>query len=76
MFNCSGSHQLTAGTSSTPAPLCCFLLPPGEGASQNTGVSQAGRDLEAMAQARVDIRKLQQFLIGQQVNPTKAMCSE
>lgn len=49
--------------------------PWGEGASQNTGPSQAGRDLEAMAQARVDIRKLQQFLIGQQVNPTKAMCN-
>lgn len=40
------------------------------------GPSQGGRDLDTMAQARVDIRKLQQFLIGQQVNPTKAMCSE
>ncbi|XP_075905272.1 checkpoint protein HUS1 isoform X1 [Nelusetta ayraudi] len=49
--------------------------PWGEGASQNTGPSQGGRDLEGMAQARVDIRKLQQFLIGQQVNPTKAMCN-
>lgn len=29
-----------------------------------------------MAQARVDIRKLQQFLMGQQVNPSKAMCSK
>lgn len=29
-----------------------------------------------MTQARVDIRKLQQFLIGQQVNPSKAMCSK
>lgn len=49
--------------------------PWGEGASQNTGPSQGRRDLEAMTQARVDIRKLQQFLIGQQVNPTKAMCN-
>lgn len=70
-FNWSGSHQLTAGVSSL-----LFSPPPGEGASQNTGPSQGGRDLEAMTQARVDIRKLQQFLIGQQVNPTKAMCSE
>jgi len=29
-----------------------------------------------MVEARVDIRKLQQFLMGQQVNPSKAMCSK
>ncbi|XP_029445691.1 checkpoint protein HUS1 isoform X2 [Rhinatrema bivittatum] len=33
------------------------------------------RDPEAMAEARVDIRKLLQFLAGQQVNPTKAICN-
>uniref|UniRef100_A0A8B9GZ60 Uncharacterized protein n=1 Tax=Astyanax mexicanus TaxID=7994 RepID=A0A8B9GZ60_ASTMX len=33
------------------------------------------RDAEAMAHARVDIRKLQQFLMGQQVNPNKSMCN-
>ncbi|MBN3305010.1 checkpoint protein HUS1 [Amia ocellicauda] len=33
------------------------------------------RNPETMAEARVDIRKLQQFLAGQQVNPTKAMCN-
>ncbi|XP_010884138.1 checkpoint protein HUS1 isoform X2 [Esox lucius] len=33
------------------------------------------RDPELMAQTRVDIRKLQQFLMGQQVNPSKAMCN-
>lgn len=49
--------------------------PWGDGASQDSGPSQS-RDPEVMAQARVDIRKLQQFLIGQQVNPTKAMCSK
>lgn len=42
-------------------------------------VSQSGpsqtRDPDAMARARVDIRKLQQFLTGQQVNPSRAMCN-
>ncbi|XP_063339496.1 checkpoint protein HUS1 isoform X4 [Pelmatolapia mariae] len=33
------------------------------------------RDPESMVEARVDIRRLQQFLMGQQVNPTKAMCN-
>lgn len=52
-----------------------FLPPPGDDASQDGGPSQS-RDPEAMAQARVDIRKLQQFLMGQQVNPSKALCSK
>ncbi|KAJ8406922.1 hypothetical protein AAFF_G00291980 [Aldrovandia affinis] len=30
---------------------------------------------EVMAHTRVDIKKLQQFLAGQQVNPSKAMCN-
>ncbi|XP_064202172.1 checkpoint protein HUS1 [Anguilla rostrata] len=38
------------------------------------GQSQ-GRAPEAMAHARVDIKKLQQLLAGQQVNPSKAMCN-
>lgn len=50
-------------------------LTPGEESSQDGGPSQS-RDPEAMAEARVDIRKLQQFLMGQQVNPSKAMCSK
>uniref|UniRef100_A0A3B4FSB9 Checkpoint protein n=1 Tax=Pundamilia nyererei TaxID=303518 RepID=A0A3B4FSB9_9CICH len=33
------------------------------------------RDPESMVEARVDIRRLQQFLVGQQVNPSKAMCN-
>ncbi|XP_070841922.1 checkpoint protein HUS1 [Chaetodon trifascialis] len=48
--------------------------PWGDDTSQGGGLSQ-GRDPEAMVQARVDIRKLQQFLMGQQVNPSKAMCN-
>ncbi|XP_053560555.1 checkpoint protein HUS1-like [Bombina bombina] len=32
-------------------------------------------ELNKMAEARVDIRKLLQFLAGQQVNPTKAVCN-
>lgn len=35
-----------------------------------------GRDLESMAEACIDIKKLQQLLAGQQVNPTKALCSK
>ncbi|KAF7214243.1 checkpoint protein HUS1 [Nothobranchius furzeri] len=46
----------------------------GDAASQDGGASQS-RDPEAMAEVRVDIRKLQQFLVGQQVNPSKAMCN-
>ncbi|XP_056262485.1 checkpoint protein HUS1, partial [Pseudoliparis swirei] len=48
--------------------------PWGDDASQDGGPSHS-RDPEAMVQARVDIRKLQQFLMGQQVNPSKAMCN-
>ncbi|XP_019749445.1 checkpoint protein HUS1 [Hippocampus comes] len=46
----------------------------GDRTSQDGG-SQSPRDLDAMAQARVDIRKLQQFLVGQQVNPSRAICN-
>lgn len=38
--------------------------------------SAQDRDLESMAEARIDIKKLQQLLAGQQVNPTKALCSK
>lgn len=34
------------------------------------------RNMEHMAEVHIDIRKLLQFLAGQQVNPTKALCSE
>ncbi|XP_069715810.1 checkpoint protein HUS1 isoform X2 [Phaenicophaeus curvirostris] len=37
--------------------------------------SSQGRDPESMAEARIDIKKLQQLLAGQQVNPTKALCN-
>ncbi|XP_056100531.1 checkpoint protein HUS1 isoform X1 [Rhinichthys klamathensis goyatoka] len=47
--------------------------PWGEDGSQSTSASH--RDSEVMAQTRLDIRKLQQFLTGQQVNPSKAMCN-
>ncbi|KAG8442700.1 hypothetical protein GDO86_011481 [Hymenochirus boettgeri] len=33
------------------------------------------RDVNSMAEARIDIRKLLQFLAGQQVNPSKAICN-
>ncbi|XP_047205186.1 checkpoint protein HUS1 isoform X1 [Girardinichthys multiradiatus] len=48
--------------------------PWGDESSQDGGPSQS-RDPELMAEATVDIRKLQQFLVGQQVNPSKAMCN-
>ncbi|KFO89480.1 Checkpoint protein HUS1 [Buceros rhinoceros silvestris] len=37
--------------------------------------SAQGRDRESMAEARIDIKKLQHLLAGQQVNPTKALCN-
>ncbi|XP_051538548.1 checkpoint protein HUS1-like [Myxocyprinus asiaticus] len=46
--------------------------PWGDDGSQNASQS---RDTELVAEARVDIRKLQQFLTGQQVNPSRAMCN-
>lgn len=51
------------------------LFWPSSGDDGSQGRSQS-RDPEVMAHTRVDIRKLQQFLMGQQVNPSKAMCSE
>ncbi|XP_067341545.1 checkpoint protein HUS1 isoform X3 [Channa argus] len=48
--------------------------PWGDAASQDGSPAQS-RDPEDMAEARVDIRRLQQFLMGQQVNPSKAMCT-
>ncbi|KAE8597138.1 hypothetical protein XENTR_v10016367 [Xenopus tropicalis] len=39
-------------------------------ASQNST-----QEIDNMAEARIDIRKLLQFLAGQQVNPTKAICT-
>ncbi|XP_034040648.1 checkpoint protein HUS1 isoform X1 [Thalassophryne amazonica] len=48
--------------------------PWGDDGCQDACSSQT-KDPETKAQARVDIRKLQQFLMGQQVNPTKAMCN-
>ncbi|CAL8313124.1 unnamed protein product [Merluccius merluccius] len=41
----------------------------GDGSQHSQG------DQETMVQARVDVRKLQQFLMGQQFNPSKAMCN-
>ncbi|KTG06799.1 hypothetical protein cypCar_00042852, partial [Cyprinus carpio] len=46
--------------------------PWGDDGSQSS--SPAHRDPDLMAEARVEIRKLQQFLTGQQVNPSRAMC--
>ncbi|XP_006876566.1 PREDICTED: checkpoint protein HUS1 [Chrysochloris asiatica] len=34
-----------------------------------------GRNVEQMAEVCIDIKKLLQFLAGQQVNPTKALCN-
>ncbi|KAK6293147.1 hypothetical protein J4Q44_G00366480 [Coregonus suidteri] len=39
------------------------------------GVTMVPRGPEVMAHTCVDICKLQQFLMGQQVNPSKAMCN-
>ena len=37
---------------------------------------QHNRDPDKMAEARVDIKKLTTFLHGQQVNPSKVICSK
>lgn len=37
--------------------------------------SQSNPDPDDMSEARIDIRKLLQFLAGQQVNPNKAICN-
>lgn len=53
---------------------CCVLtLSASEDGYQSSAQS---RDLESMAEACIDIKKLQQLLAGQQVNPTKALCSK
>ncbi len=50
-----------------------FNIPGKEGSSQ-AGATQ--RDRAEFAEARVDIRKLCQFLASQQFNPTKVICSK
>lgn len=52
---------------------CCVLMLL---ALEDGCESSQDRDPESMAEARIDIRKLQQLLAGQQVNPTKALCSK
>nr|XP_006006974.1 PREDICTED: checkpoint protein HUS1 [Latimeria chalumnae] len=42
---------------------------------EGSQASTQDRDPESMVEARVDIRKLLQFLAGQQVNPSKAICN-
>ncbi|XP_013856486.1 checkpoint protein HUS1 [Austrofundulus limnaeus] len=49
--------------------------PPWGGDTSQDGAASQSRDPEDMAEVRVDIRKLQQFLVGQQVNPSRAMCN-
>ncbi|XP_064644167.1 checkpoint protein HUS1-like [Lineus longissimus] len=48
-----------------------------KGNTSQTSQSQQSRDrdVEEFAEARIDIRKLAQFLIGQQVNPDKVICN-
>lgn len=48
--------------------------PWGDVSSQDGGPSPP-REPEVMAEVTVDIRKLQQFLAGQQVNPSRAICN-
>ncbi|KAM9383938.1 checkpoint protein HUS1 [Pholidichthys leucotaenia] len=46
-----------------------------QSSSQDGGRGSQVRDPESMVEVRVDVRRLQQFLMGQQVNPSKAMCN-
>ncbi|CAL8294887.1 unnamed protein product [Lota lota] len=49
--------------------------PPWAGDDGSQAGADSQREPETMVQARVDVRKLQQFLMGQQFNPSKAMCN-
>lgn len=72
-----GAYQVVligVETSSDVLTQCCVLIfLASEGGCPS---SAQGRDLESMAEARIDIKKLQHLLAGQQVNPTKALCSK
>ncbi|KAM3929487.1 checkpoint protein HUS1 isoform 2-T2 [Leptodactylus fuscus] len=43
--------------------------------SESSQSDSQERDTDIMSEARVDIKKLLQFLAGQQVNPNKAICN-
>ncbi|XP_075068754.1 checkpoint protein HUS1 isoform X1 [Mixophyes fleayi] len=49
--------------------------PPWDASNDASQNSTQERDPDIMSEARVDIRKLLQFLAGQQVNPNKAICN-
>ncbi|XP_063778710.1 checkpoint protein HUS1 isoform X2 [Pseudophryne corroboree] len=49
--------------------------PPWGVSAETSQNSTQQRDPDIMSEARVDIRKLLQFLAGQQVNPNKAICN-
>jgi len=52
-----------------------FLHAPGDGRGDATQANPSV-DPEEMFEARVDIRRFAQFLAGQQVNPSRVICSE
>lgn len=54
--------------------VCLFKGKNGGGDSQAVSPT-TDRDPADFAGARIDIRRLAQFLNGQQVNPTKVVCS-
>ena len=53
---------------------CSFVDRERVPSSQSSDIPEA--DPHQFAEARIDIRKFAQFLSGQQVNPTKVICSE
>ena len=46
------------------------------GGPSDIGQRSRNRDPAEFVEARIDIRRLAQFLSGQQVNPSKIICSE
>ncbi|KAM9701200.1 checkpoint protein HUS1 isoform 1-T1 [Menidia menidia] len=49
--------------------------PPWGGPGSQEGGPSQNRDPDLMAEVRVDVRRLQQLLVGQQVHPSRALCN-
>ena len=58
----------------TSEPCKCISIPHTPADTSMAG--EESRDSAAMYEARIDIRKFGQFLLGQQFNPAKVICSE
>ena len=72
-------YVVMAGFGFRPNYLYIFLFinwPRTEKDDAETQAMPTQRDANEFVEARVDIRKFSQFLVGQQVNPLKVICSK